>query len=174
MARGPRFRQFGPAPHESSAKCWRPADCRRLNRRSTQSGRRADIDRRRQLRRHFLSRAEVRRVLSDPAFAGPTREQYLGDLQMHSEWSDGSPTVQDIADACRERGYQYSAVTDHSYGLKIAGGMSMAEAVRAAESHRRCQRPERQSIQVAAGILKRTSTPLASWISPMTRRRPLT
>ena len=29
--------------------------------------------------------------------------------------------------AC-QRGYQYSAVTDHSYGLKIAGGMSMAEA----------------------------------------------
>ena len=94
-----------------------------------ESNRRADIERRRQLRRHFLSRAEVRRVLSDPSFAGPTREQYLGDLQMHSEWSDGSPTVQDIADACLERGYQYSAVTDHSYGLKIAGGMSMAEAV---------------------------------------------
>ena len=93
------------------------------------SGRRGDIDRRRQLRRHFLSRAEVRRVLADSAFAGPTIEQYRGDLQMHSEWSDGSPTVQDIADACLERGYQYSAVTDHSYGLKIAGGMSMAEAV---------------------------------------------
>jgi histidinol phosphatase-like PHP family hydrolase len=68
-------------------------------------------------------------VLSDPTFAGPTIEQYLGDLQMHSEWSDGSPTLQDIAEACRERGYRYSAVTDHSYGLKIAGGMSMAEAV---------------------------------------------
>jgi putative hydrolase len=93
------------------------------------SGRRADIDRRRQLRRHFLSRAEVRRVLSDPAFAGPTIQHYLGDLQMHSEWSDGAPTVQDIAAGCLERGYQYSAVTDHSYGLKIAGGMSMAEAV---------------------------------------------
>ncbi len=47
---------------------------------------------------------------------------------MHSEWSDGSPTVEEIADACVERGYRYAAVTDHSYGLKIAGGMSMAEA----------------------------------------------
>jgi histidinol phosphatase-like PHP family hydrolase len=47
---------------------------------------------------------------------------------MHSEWSDGNPTVQQIADACLERGYHYAAVTDHSYGLKIAGGMSMAEA----------------------------------------------
>src|SRR4051794_38420123 len=35
-----------------------------------QSGRRADIERRRQLRRQFLSRAIVRRVLSDPAFEG--------------------------------------------------------------------------------------------------------
>src|SRR5207237_9914459 len=49
-------------------------------------------------------------------------------LQMHSEWSDGYPTVQEIADACLRRGYQYAAVTDHSYGLKIAGGMSMTEA----------------------------------------------
>jgi putative hydrolase len=91
-------------------------------------GCRADIERRRQLRRHFLSRAEVRRVLSDSALPGPTLQQYCGDLQMHSEWSDGSPTVQEIADACLERGYQYAAVTDHSYGLTIAGGMSMAKA----------------------------------------------
>jgi histidinol phosphatase-like PHP family hydrolase len=47
---------------------------------------------------------------------------------MHSEWSDGSPTVREIADACLQRGYHYAAVTDHSYGLKIAGGMSMADA----------------------------------------------
>jgi histidinol phosphatase-like PHP family hydrolase len=48
---------------------------------------------------------------------------------MHSEWSDGLPTVDQIVDACRIRGYRYAAVTDHSHGLKIAGGMSMAEAV---------------------------------------------
>jgi histidinol phosphatase-like PHP family hydrolase len=92
------------------------------------SERRADIQRRRDLRSHFLSRAEVRRVLADSALDGPTAEQYCGDLQMHSEWSDGSPTVEEIAEACVERGYQYAAVTDHSYGLKIAGGMSMGEA----------------------------------------------
>lgn len=90
--------------------------------------RRADIEKRRQLRRHFLSRAEVRRVLSDSTMSGPTLQQYRGDLQMHSEWSDGNPTVQAIANACLQRGYQYAAVTDHSYGLKIAGGMSMTEA----------------------------------------------
>ena len=92
------------------------------------SDRRAYIQRRRTLRQYFLSRAEVRRILSDPSFAGPTGEQYRGDLQMHSEWSDGYPTVLEIAEACLARGYHYAAVTDHSYGLKIAGGMSMAEA----------------------------------------------
>ena len=92
------------------------------------SDRRADIERRRQLRRHFLSRAEVRLILLDPSFSDPSLEDYRGDLQMHSEWSDGAPTVQQIADACLQRGYRYAAVTDHSYGLRIAGGMSMAEA----------------------------------------------
>ena len=92
------------------------------------SERRADIQRRRELRRHFLSRAAVRRALADATLEGPSLAQYRGDLQMHSEWSDGSPTVQSIADACLARGYQYAAVTDHSYGLKIAGGMSMADA----------------------------------------------
>ena len=92
------------------------------------SEQRSDIERRRQLRRHFLSRAEVIRILRDPSFGGPSLEDYRGDLQMHSEWSDGYPTVQQIAEACLQRGYRYAAVTDHSHGLKIAGGMSMAEA----------------------------------------------
>ena len=92
------------------------------------SGNRADVERRRALRANFLSRAEVVRVLRDWSLVGPTLADYAGDLQMHSEWSDGSPTVEDIAHACQARGYAYAAVTDHSHGLKIAGGMSMEEA----------------------------------------------
>ena len=46
-----------------------------------------------------------------------------GDLQMHTLWSDGSRSVQDMAEAARSRGYSYIAITDHSKGLKIAGGM---------------------------------------------------
>jgi histidinol phosphatase-like PHP family hydrolase len=93
-----------------------------------QSGRRDEIDRRRAMRRHFLSRAEVLRVLHDSRLAGPRTEDYRGDLQMHSEWSDGASTVAEIAVACQARGYEYAAVTDHSHGLAIAGGMSMDEA----------------------------------------------
>jgi histidinol phosphatase-like PHP family hydrolase len=91
------------------------------------SERAADIARRRTLRSHFLSRAEVLRILRDPRFDGPTRADYRGDLQMHSEWSDGTPSLDEIAEACLARGYAHAAVTDHSHGLKIAGGMSMAE-----------------------------------------------
>ena len=92
------------------------------------SDRAADIERRRGLRAHFLSRAEVLRILRDARFNGPTRADYRGDFQMHSEWSDGSPSLAEIVEACLARGYTHTAVTDHSHGLKIAGGMSMTEA----------------------------------------------
>jgi histidinol phosphatase-like PHP family hydrolase len=92
------------------------------------SDKRVDIERRRSLRRHFLSRAEVLRVFRDRTLGGPSPDQYCGDLQMHSEWSDGNATVADLAAACQARGYSYAAITDHSHGLKIAGGMSMKEA----------------------------------------------
>lgn len=84
-----------------------------------------DIDRSRNVRAHFLSRAQVLAALKDSRLRGPARDDYRGDLQMHSEWSDGGETISALAKACRARGYQYCAVTDHSYGLPIAGGMSM-------------------------------------------------
>jgi putative hydrolase len=92
------------------------------------SGRRADIERRRALRAHFLSRAEVVRILNDPAYGEPQPTHYHGDLQMHSEWSDGRDSLPQICQACEARGYAYAAVTDHSHGLAIAGGISMEEA----------------------------------------------
>jgi len=124
----PRILGIGPGSTRVIREILETGESPTVERTVDESGRRADIVRRRHLRRHFLSRAEVRRVLSDPGFEGPVPQQYRGDLQMHSEWSDGNPTVQEIADACRQRGYEYAAVTDHSYGLKIAGGMSTAEA----------------------------------------------
>jgi histidinol phosphatase-like PHP family hydrolase len=92
------------------------------------SGKTADIAQRRELRENFLSRAEVLRILADESLAGLHPDEYRGDLQMHSESSDGVPTCAEIAEACIARGYSYAAVTDHSHGLTIAGGMSMAEA----------------------------------------------
>lgn len=89
----------------------------------------ADILRRRALRSHFLSRAAVLELLASPALNHAlSPDSYRGDLQMHSEWSDGAPTLEDIVGACLDRGYSFAAVTDHSHGLRIAGGMSRADA----------------------------------------------
>jgi histidinol phosphatase-like PHP family hydrolase len=92
------------------------------------SGQAPGIQLRRELRMHFLSRAAVRQVLEDPSCGGPTPADYRGDMQMHSEWSDGKPSLAEIAAASVARGWSRAAVTDHSHGLKIARGMSMDEA----------------------------------------------
>ncbi|MGH9140486.1 MAG: DNA polymerase/3'-5' exonuclease PolX [Vicinamibacterales bacterium] len=92
-----------------------------------ESGQTADVERQRGLRDNFLSRAQVLAALRNTRLKGPRIEDYRGDLQMHSTWSDGSQTLADIAQAGISLGYQFCAVTDHSYGLKIAGGVSMAE-----------------------------------------------
>ncbi len=42
---------------------------------------------------------------------------------MHTRWSDGSGTIAEMADAATGRSYEYIAITDHSKGLKIAGGI---------------------------------------------------
>jgi histidinol phosphatase-like PHP family hydrolase len=65
-------------------------------------------------------------VLAELAKEPSWRRDLRGDLQMHTVYSDGSETVADMAGACAEMGYEYIAITDHSKGLKIAGGMDEA------------------------------------------------
>ncbi len=87
----------------------------------------------RQWRQNFLTRSRVLAALNNDSLTGPRKSQYLGDLQMHSTWSDGSQSLEDIIEEGLRRGYEYCAVTDHSYGLPIAGGLSME---RFAKQHR--------------------------------------
>jgi len=46
-----------------------------------------------------------------------------GDLHIHTEWSDGHDSIENIALAAREMGYQYIAITEHSAGRGIAHGL---------------------------------------------------
>jgi putative hydrolase len=124
----PRIAGIGPASSRVIQEVLESGSSTTVEQAVDAAGQRADIERRRALRGHFLSRAETIRILRDPSYAGPQLDDYQGDLQMHSEWSDGSNTVAELAAACQARGYSYAAITDHSYGLQIAGGMSMAEA----------------------------------------------
>lgn len=47
-----------------------------------------------------------------------------GDLHMHTTWSDGTHSIEQMAEACRARGYKYMAVTDHSQFLRVANGLT--------------------------------------------------
>ena len=47
-----------------------------------------------------------------------------GDLHVHSEWSDGRASIEEMAKAAQALGYEYIAVSDHSPSVGIAGGLT--------------------------------------------------
>jgi DNA polymerase (family 10) len=53
-----------------------------------------------------------------------------GDFHVHSKYSDGVNSILEVAEAAKKRGYRYVAITDHSQGLKVAGGLSLADLKR--------------------------------------------
>ena len=116
------------------------------------SGQTGDVERRGDPAGHFLSRAQVLAALRNAKLTGPRLEDYHGDLQMHSTWSDGSQTLEEIIEAGIVRGYSFSAVTDHSYGLPVAGGVSMAELTRQHEEIDRLNETHRGTFRLIKGI----------------------
>ena len=53
-----------------------------------------------------------------------TQADLRGDCHTHSEWSDGNFTIEEMAEACRRRGYAYQVLTDHTQSLTIARGLA--------------------------------------------------
>ncbi len=47
-----------------------------------------------------------------------------GDFHMHSTWSDGAHSIEEMVEACRVKGYSHMVITDHSNYLKVANGLS--------------------------------------------------
>ncbi len=52
-----------------------------------------------------------------------------GDLHLHSNWSDGVNSIEEIIEKAGEMGFQYVAITDHSKSLAVAGGLSAERLV---------------------------------------------
>jgi DNA polymerase (family 10) len=78
-----------------------------------------------EIRQGFLTMSEVRETVDEhPGWMRGLR----ADLQMHTTWSDGaSPLREVVTEAEALWSYEFIAITDHSKGLKIAGGMDEAQ-----------------------------------------------
>ena len=56
-----------------------------------------------------------------------------GDLQVHSESSDGTATIEEMARGAKAFGLDYIAITDHTKSLALAGGLDEQELLDQAE-----------------------------------------
>ncbi len=70
------------------------------------------------------NRGEIEAALKKTLPRLVTLKDLRGDLHCHSKASDGNATIEDMARAARERGYEYVAICDHSPRVTIAHGLS--------------------------------------------------
>jgi len=75
----------------------------------------------------------------------------LGDLHMHTNWSDGRESPESMVEAAKALGYEYIAITDHSKSLKVARGLSETKHMKQLEALGRL-RDRFAGIHVLSGI----------------------
>jgi len=71
-----------------------------------------------------------------PVPSGPAAEllgRLQGDCHSHSDWSDGGSPIREMAEAAKELGHRYWALTDHSPRLTVAHGLDAARLRRQLE-----------------------------------------
>jgi DNA polymerase (family 10) len=66
-----------------------------------------------------------------PALVGP--DDVRGDLHCHTTWSDGRASVEEMARAARDRGYDYLAICDHTPAVGAVTGLTPDDVGRQAE-----------------------------------------
>ena len=59
-----------------------------------------------------------------------TQQDIQGDVHMHTVETDGRNTIEEMAQAARDRGYKYMAITDHSKNLAMANGLDDERALK--------------------------------------------
>ena len=74
-----------------------------------------------------------------------------GDVHMHTVETDGRNTIEEMAGAARERGYEYMAITDHSKNLAFANGLTDERALAHIERIRAVEK-KTKGIRIFAGI----------------------
>src|SRR5690606_1003132 len=64
------------------------------------------------------------RACTDGAEAVGLRSALRGDLHAHTDWSDGTTSIDLMVETARGLGHEYQAITDHSPRLRVARGLS--------------------------------------------------
>jgi DNA polymerase (family X) len=72
-------------------------------------------------------------------------------LHMHTTWSDGYNSIEEMATTAKTYGYEYIAICDHSRSLSIAGGLS-EERLRAQQKEIRELNKKNLGIKILAGV----------------------
>ncbi len=62
---------------------------------------------------------------AEPAAPSVMRDALRGDCHTHSTWSDGGSPPAEMAEAARDLGHEWMALTDHSPRLTVANGLSV-------------------------------------------------
>jgi DNA polymerase (family X) len=75
-----------------------------------------------------------------------------GILHCHTDRSDGAATLEQMADAARDRGYEYFGVADHSKSAHYAGGLSVDEVMEQRAEIDRLNKSYGQRFKVLKGI----------------------
>lgn len=79
-------------------------------------------------------------------------EDIRGDLHIHTNASDGANTIEEMIEACIERGYEYLCISDHSKSSAIAGGLDKDRLTQHVSKIRRLAERYKDDILVLAGI----------------------
>ncbi|TDP76456.1 DNA polymerase/3'-5' exonuclease PolX [Bradymonas sediminis] len=80
-----------------------------------------------------------------------TAEDIRGDLHMHTTETDGRASILEMAEAAKELGYSYIAITDHSQAVTVANGMT-AERFEAHIQKIRAANKEIDNFEILSGI----------------------
>jgi DNA polymerase (family 10) len=75
-----------------------------------------------------------------------------GDLHMHTTATDGRATLEEMAEAARELGYEYIAITDHSKAIAMAFGLDEKRVVEFAQTVRRINETGSLGIRIFSGL----------------------
>ncbi|MEU9859847.1 PHP domain-containing protein [Streptomyces sp. NPDC047971] len=72
----------------------------------------------------YLERLEAEIPVPEVSGGEALRAALRGDCHLHSEWSDGGSTIEDMGRTAARIGHEWAVLTDHSPSLKVARGLS--------------------------------------------------